>query len=123
MHPAEFGGLLLSNLGDQPLVIFMDELPPYLECVRAVPVSNGNLATVTTAALANLFVVVTEMPSVCLVLSDLGGTNYAASQDSINQAVSNAIQQVTGESMRIVVPITRSIQMPTSAIPSFANAF
>ena len=71
-----------------------------------MPVGNGNLATVTTAALANLFVAVTEMPNVCLVLSDLGGTNYAAGQDNINQAVSNAIQQVTGESRRIAVPIT-----------------
>ena len=93
-------------LGEQPLVIFLDELPPYLEYAVAVPVGNGNLATVTTAALANLFVAVTEMPNVCLVLSDLGGTNYAAGQDNINQAVSNAIQQVTGESRRIAVPIT-----------------
>ena len=93
-------------LGEQPLVIFLDELPPYLEYAVAVPVGNGNLATVTTAALANLFVAVTEMANVCLVLSDLGGTNYTAGQDNINQAVSNAIQQLTGESRRIAVPIT-----------------
>ena len=36
-------------LGEQPLVIFLDELPPYLEYAVAVPVGNGNLATVTTA--------------------------------------------------------------------------
>ncbi|MCY4173285.1 MAG: DUF499 domain-containing protein [Cyanobacteria bacterium MAG CAR3_bin_5] len=93
-------------LGDQPLVIFLDELPPYLEYAVAVPVGNGNLATVTTAALANLFVAVTDMPNVCLVLSDLGGTNYASGQDNINQAVERAIQQVSSESRRIAVPIT-----------------
>jgi hypothetical protein len=93
-------------LGEQPLVIFLDELPPYLEYAVAVPVGNGNLATVTTAALANLFVAVTEMPNVCLVLSDLGGTNYSGGQDNINQAVDKAIQQLTGESRRIAVPIT-----------------
>ena len=93
-------------LGEQPLVIFLDELPPYLEYAVAVPVGNGNLATVTTAALANLFVAVTEMPNVCLVLSDLGGTNYAGGQDNINQAVDKAIQQLSGESRRIAVPIT-----------------
>ncbi len=93
-------------LGEQPLVIFLDELPPYLEYAVAVPVGNGNLATVTTAALANLFVAVTEMPNVCLVLSDLGGTNYAGGQDNINQAVERAIQQLSGESRRIAVPIT-----------------
>jgi predicted AAA+ superfamily ATPase len=93
-------------LGEQPLVIFLDELPPYLEYAVAVPVGNGNLATVTTAALANLFVAVTEMPNVCLVLSDLGGTNYSGGQDNINQAVDKAIQQLTGESRRIAMPIT-----------------
>jgi hypothetical protein len=93
-------------LGEQPLVIFLDELPPYLEYAVAVPVGNGNLATVTTAALANLFVAVTEMPNVCLVLSDLGGTNYSGGQDNINQAVDKAIRQLTGESRRIAVPIT-----------------
>jgi hypothetical protein len=93
-------------LGEQPLVIFLDELPPYLEYAVAVPVGNGNLATVTTAALANLFVAVTEMPNVCLVISDLGGTNYNAGQDNINQAVEKAIQQVSAESRRIAVPIT-----------------
>jgi hypothetical protein len=87
-------------------VIFLDELPPYLDYSVAVPVGNGNLATVTTAALANLFVAVTEMPNACLVLSDLGGTNDAAGQDTSNQAVSNAVQQLTGESRRIAVPIT-----------------
>ncbi len=93
-------------LGEQPLVIFLDELPPYLEYAVTRTVGDGNLATVTTTALANLFVAVAEMANVCLVLSDLGGTNYAAGQDNINQAVSNAIHQVTGESRRIAVPIT-----------------
>ena len=87
-------------------MIFLNELPPYLDYSVAGPVGNGNLGTVTTAALANLFVAVTEMPNVCLVLSDLGGTNYAAGQDTSNQAVSNAVQQLTGESRRIAVPIT-----------------
>jgi len=93
-------------LGGEPLVIFLDELPPYLEYAVTRTVGDGNLATVTTTALANLFVAVTEMPNVCLVLSDLGGTNYSGGQDNINQAVDKAIRQLTGESRRIAVPIT-----------------
>lgn len=56
-------------LGTEPVIIFLDELPPYLENALAVPVGNSDLAAVTTTALANLFVAVTEMDNVCLVLS------------------------------------------------------
>ena len=93
-------------LGENPLVIFLDELPPYLEYAVTRPVGNGDLANVTTTALANLFVAVTEMPNVCLVLSDLGGSNYAAGQQNLNQAVERAIQGISSESRRIAVPIT-----------------
>ncbi len=60
-------------LGSEPLVIFLDELPPYLEYAVAVPVGGANLGVVTTTALANLFVAVAEMDNVCLVISDLAG--------------------------------------------------
>src|SRR5689334_226895 len=45
-------------LGGEPLVLFLDELPPYLEYAVAVPVGHGDLGIVTTTALANLFVAV-----------------------------------------------------------------
>jgi len=48
-------------LGGEPLVLFLDELPPYLEYAVAVPVGNADLGVVTTAALANLFVAVADM--------------------------------------------------------------
>ncbi len=93
-------------LGSDPVVLFLDELPPYLEYAVAVPVGNANLGTVTTAALANLFVAVTDMPNVCLVLSDLAGSNYSAGQANLNQAFNNAVGGISSESKRIAVPIT-----------------
>ena len=42
-------------LGNDPLVIFLDELPPYLENAVTIPVGNADLGVVTTTALANLF--------------------------------------------------------------------
>jgi hypothetical protein len=93
-------------LGTEPVIIFLDELPPYLENALAVPVGNSDLAAVTTTALANLFVAVTEMDNVCLVLSDLAGTNYTAGQDRLQAALDRAIQNITAEAKRIAVPIT-----------------
>jgi len=92
--------------GTEPVVIFLDELPPYLEYAVAVPVGNAHLGTVTTAALANLFVAVADMDNVCLVLSDLAGSNYAVGQANLNQAFTNAVGGITSEAKRIAVPIT-----------------
>jgi hypothetical protein len=93
-------------LGGDPLLIFMDELPPYLEYAASRPVGNSDLAVVTTTALANLFVAVTDMDNVCLVLSDLAGTNYTVGQQGLNAAFQRAQQGITAELSRVAVPIT-----------------
>ena len=93
-------------LGGDPLVLFLDELPPYLEYAVAVPVGNADLGVVTTAALANLFVAVADMDNVCLVLSDLAGTNFSIGQSNLQAAFNRAVQGITSESRRIAVPIT-----------------
>ena len=93
-------------LGGNPLVLFLDELPPYLEYAVAVPVGNADLGVVTTTALANLFIAVAEMDNVCLVLSDLAGTNFSIGQANLNAAFNRAVQGITSEAKRIAVPIT-----------------
>ena len=93
-------------LGGDPLVLFLDELPPYLANAVAVPVGNGDLGVVTTTALANLFVAVAEMDNVCLIVSDLAGTSYSGGQAALESAFNRAVQGITSESKRIAVPIT-----------------
>ena len=93
-------------LGGDPLILFLDELPPYMENAVAVPVGGANLGVVTTTALANLFVAVSEMDNVCLVLSDLAGTNYSVGQANLQAAYDRAVQGITSEARRIAVPIT-----------------
>jgi hypothetical protein len=93
-------------LGGDPLVLFLDELPPYLEYAVTVPVGNGDLAVVTTTALGNLFVAVAEMDNVCLVLSDLAGSNFSLGQANLQAAFDRAVKGITSESRRIAVPIT-----------------
>ncbi len=93
-------------LGGDPLVLFLDELPPYLEYAVAVPVGNADLGVVTTTALANLFTAVAEMDNVCLVVSDLAGTNYGGGQAALEAAFNRATQSIGAEARRIAVPIT-----------------
>lgn len=93
-------------LGGDPTIIFLDELPPYLEYAVAVPIGGANLGVVTTTALANLFVAVAELENVCLVMSDLAGANYSTGQAGLQSAMDRAIQGISSESKRIAVPIT-----------------
>jgi hypothetical protein len=93
-------------LGGDPLILFLDELPPYLQYAVAVPVGNAELGVVTTAALANLFVAVTEMDNVCVVVSDLAGSNFGGGQAALEGAFNTAVQGLTGEARRIAKPIT-----------------
>jgi hypothetical protein len=92
-------------LGKQPLLVFLDEIPPYLAYVSENPHAVPG-AAVVTATLANLFVAVAESPNVCLVMSDLAGTNYASGQDALNAAMHKAQKEISSEARRTAVPIT-----------------
>ena len=93
-------------LGGDPLVLFLDELPPYLANAVAVPVGSADLGVVTTTALANLFIAVADMGNVCLVVSDLAGSHYSGGQAALDAAFNRAVQGIAAESRRIAVPIT-----------------
>jgi hypothetical protein len=80
-------------LQGQPLIIMLDELPPYLDGARAVAVANSDLAHVTAEALANLFVAVQEnLPNVCLVLSDLTHS-YEDGRTILNKAMDKILSE------------------------------
>ena len=93
-------------LSGTPLIIFLDELPPYLEYAAAKAVGNSDLAVVTTTALANLFVAVADMDNVCVVLSDLAGTSYSIGENRLQGAFDRATQSITNEARRIALNIT-----------------
>lgn len=63
----------INLLKGEPLLILLDELPPYLENAKAKTIGDSNLAVVTTAALANLFNALgkEDLSNVCVVISDL----------------------------------------------------
>lgn len=65
----------VNLLKGEPLLIMLDELPPYFVNAASKSIGNSDLAAVTTTALANLLVAVgrDELRNVCVVLSDLRG--------------------------------------------------
>jgi DNA-binding transcriptional regulator YbjK len=82
-------------LQGEPLLILLDELPPYLSQARSRIVGNSDLAKVTTAALANLLAAVSrpELDNVCVVISDLE-SSYDEGSDLIKSAFKNLENEV-----------------------------
>lgn len=85
----------VNLLKGEPTLILLDELPPYLWYTKSLPVGNSDLSTVTTTALANLFVAVGkgELSNVCIVISDLRAT-YEFGSEQINKALQNLESEV-----------------------------
>ena len=71
---------------DKPLLILLDELPPYLENAKSKQIGNSDLSSVTVTALSNLFVAINapELSNVCIVISDLNAT-YESGTDQIEE--------------------------------------
>lgn len=88
--------------GDAPVIVLLDELPPYMEVSRSTVIGNTDLSVVTTAALANLMVAASDMPNVIIVLSDLGSSNYQEGSTLLNKSLAN----LKNEAKRIALPIT-----------------
>jgi len=93
-------------LKGDPVLILLDELPPYFETAKAVAVGDTYLDRLTTAALANLLVAVNgnKLPRVCVVITDLSGTAYAGGSAAITQALqslNNLEQEVNRNVIRI----------------------
>lgn len=72
----------VNLLKGEPLLILLDELPPYLENAKAKTIGDSNLAVVTTNALSNLFTALgkEDLSNVCLVISDLKATYESGSE-------------------------------------------
>lgn len=90
----------VNLIGDAPVLILIDELPPYLDKAVTIPVGAGNLGDVTSAALSNLLSAAIKLPRLCIVLSTLVG-QYKSSSD-----LSRIVSQITNEARRQAKPIT-----------------
>lgn len=102
----------IKLLSGEPLVILLDELPPYFAYAGTREIGTGTLADVTTAALANLMVAVgdNKLSNVVLVMTDLSGASYQQGQEKIDdmlRSVENlaALKDLGNEAIRLSMPI------------------
>ncbi|HBQ28796.1 MAG TPA: glycosyl transferase [Desulfotomaculum sp.] len=92
----------INLLKGEPLLILLDELPPYLENARSKPIGDSNLAVVTTTALANLFNALgkEELCNICLVISDLKAT-YESGSELLQSSFKNLEDEVSRLALNI----------------------
>ena len=89
--------------GTNPVLILLDELPPYFEDLATRPIGAGTVADIATRAFANLLTAAGKKANICVVISDL----YAAYQSGgalITRALDNARQEL-GRTERNITPV------------------
>ena len=86
----------INLLKGDPLLILLDELPPYFQNARSKTVGNTDLSVVTATALSNLLVAVSkaELSNVCVVISDLRSASYQDGSATIVQALEDFRSEV-----------------------------
>ncbi|MEK7281376.1 MAG: DUF499 domain-containing protein, partial [Chloroflexota bacterium] len=92
----------VNLLKGEPLLILLDELPPYFQYAKSRSIGNSDLAEVTTTALANMLVAVAkaDLQNVCVVISDLKAT-YEQGSELINKALKNLTEEVGRQALKL----------------------
>jgi len=78
--------------GADPILILLDEMPPYFHYLDTQKVGNGTVADIATRAFANLLTAAGKKSNVCVVVSDL-----EAAYDSGTKLIVRALQDARGE--------------------------
>jgi hypothetical protein len=88
-------------IGDQPTLILLDELPPYLQNASTQMFGNGTLADMAVYSLSALMSAALELPSCCIVIANLSGS-YKAQTKALGEAVDNLQQEARRQAMTIM---------------------
>lgn len=89
--------------GDQPVLILLDEMPPYFHYLNTQQVGSGTVADIATRAFANLLTAAGKKKNVCIVVSDLAAA-YDTGGKLINRALGDARAEL-GRQERNITPV------------------
>jgi hypothetical protein len=89
--------------GDEPVLILLDEMPPYFHYLDTQKVGNGTVADIATRAFANLLTAAGKKKNVCVVISDLAAA-YDTGTRLINRALQDARSEL-GRQERTITPV------------------
>lgn len=87
-------------IGDQPTLILLDELPPYLDNASTQVFGQGTLANMAVYSLSSLMSATLELPNCAIVIANLSGS-YKAQTRALADAISNLQQETRRQAMTI----------------------
>lgn len=87
--------------GDEPVLILLDEMPPYFHYYSTQVLGQGTIADVITRAFSNMLTAAQKKKNVCIVVSDL-----EAAYDTGGKLIQRALDDATQELGRAEVSIT-----------------
>lgn len=100
--PDETDWLTLLD-GPDPVLILLDEMPPYFHYLDTQRIGNGTVADIATRAFANLLTAAGKKSNVCVVVSDLTAA-YDTGTRLINRALEDARSEL-GRQERNITPV------------------
>src|SRR5215510_10184413 len=89
--------------GNDPILILLDEMPPYFHYLDTQKVGNGTVADIATRTFANLLTAAGKKKNVCVVVSDLAAA-YDTGAKLINRALEDARSEL-GRQERSITPV------------------
>ncbi|MDR6726137.1 hypothetical protein J2W91_004643 [Paenibacillus amylolyticus] len=87
--------------GEEPILILLDEMPPYFHYYSTQILGHGTIADVITRAFSNMLTAAQKKKNVCIVVSDL-----EAAYDTGGKLIQRALDDATQELGRAEVSIT-----------------
>ena len=89
--------------GDEPVLILLDEMPPYFHILGTQVVGTGTVADIATRAFANMLTAAGKKKNVCVVISDLAAA-YDTGGSLIHKALADATKEL-GRQERNITPV------------------
>ncbi len=93
----------MTIIGDEPTLILLDELPPYLLNADTRSVGKGTLADLVTYTIGNLLTAAIKLPRCCVVIANLSGS-YDAQTKDLARIMSN-LQQESRRQAQTITPV------------------
>lgn len=87
--------------GEEPILILLDEMPPYFHYYSTQVLGQGTIADVITRAFSNMLTAAQKKKNVCIVVSDL-----EAAYDTGGKLIQRALDDSTQELGRAEISIT-----------------
>ena len=87
--------------GNEPVLILLDEMPPYFHYYSTQVLGQGTIADVITRAFSNMLTAASKKKNVCIVVSDL-----EAAYDTGGKLIQKALDDATQELGRAEISIT-----------------